>query len=500
MKHKFSVLSYCIILAMGIFIGCDNSSYDESPGNSKKPNTTPLDVTLDGTQQVPQPVQTPTTGSAELALVQETGELSGSVTVYNPNSTITAAHIHQSIAGTYSNPLIPLKQSNSNTEVWNVPDDTILSGDEVDSLLTGGMYINVHSTDHAAGEIRGQITSDSTEVIRVKLLGSHEVPAVNSAGDGIAYVTVNKDTADFTAVVHVNNLIATAAHIHQAFAGSNGSSAITLNQNTSDSFMWEAESTLSEDQLSALLSGEMYINVHTAANPDGEIRGQIAPASIKVIQTRLDGNQEVPDPVTTNGDGTGYITLDTVTGDIIATLRVDNLSDTITNAHIHQAAAGENGSIAVPLTADSADSGLWETNTTLTSAQQQALLHGEMYFNVHSSTFTQGELRGQILLPNFSFIQSTVFNTRCISCHSGPGASGGMRLDDNTYAHLVLNASNQNSALDRVAPGDPDNSYIIQKLEGTAATGSQMPPGGNTLQPVVIDNVRQWIAQGAEPH
>lgn len=67
-KHKYSVFSYCIILAVGVLSGCNNSNYDDSPDDSQKPNTTSLNVTLDGSQQVPQPVQTPATGTAEFVI------------------------------------------------------------------------------------------------------------------------------------------------------------------------------------------------------------------------------------------------------------------------------------------------------------------------------------------------------------------------------------------------------------------------------------------------
>ena len=48
-----------------------------------------------------------------------------------------------------------------------------------------------------------------------------------------------------------------------------------------------------------------------------------------------------------------------------------------------------------------------------------------------------------------------------------------------------------------VAPGDPDNSYLIQKLEGTAP-GAQMPFGGTPLDPAIISNIRTWISNGAQ--
>jgi hypothetical protein len=50
----------------------------------------------------------------------------------------------------------------------------------------------------------------------------------------------------------------------------------------------------------------------------------------------------------------------------------------------------------------------------------------------------------------------------------------------------------------RVKPGDPANSYVIHKLEGSAGiTGSRMPLGGPFLDAATIDEVRSWIAAGA---
>ncbi len=62
------------------------------------------------------------------------------------------------------------------------------------------------------------------------------------------------------------------------------------------------------------------------------------------------------------------------------------------------------------------------------------------------------------------------------------------------------NAGEQQPAVLRVAPMDPDNSYLIRKLEGAAGiTGAQMPLGGPALDQAVIDEIRQWIMDGAPP-
>ena len=67
-----------------------------------------------------------------------------------------------------------------------------------------------------------------------------------------------------------------------------------------------------------------------------------------------------------------------------------------------------------------------------------------------------------------------------------------------SFSALVNVASLQVGSLMRVTPGDPDNSYLVQKLEGTATVGVQMPQGGPFLDQATIDMVRQWITDGAQ--
>ena len=59
-------------------------------------------------------------------------------------------------------------------------------------------------------------------------------------------------------------------------------------------------------------------------------------------------------------------------------------------------------------------------------------------------------------------------------------------------------ASLQVPALSRVAANDPDNSYLVQKLEGSAAGGVRMPFGGAALDPALIADIREWISNGAQ--
>ncbi|NNF66115.1 MAG: hypothetical protein HKM98_01250 [Gammaproteobacteria bacterium] len=100
---------------------------------------------------------------------------------------------------------------------------------------------------------------------------------------------------------------------------------------------------------------------------------------------------------------------------------------------------------------------------------------------------------------DFATLQANVFTPICTVCHAGGSAPVGLKLDAaNAYAMLVGVNSVEVPELLRVAPGDPDNSYLVQKLEGTAAVGGQMPLGGPPLDTATIQSVRQWIAAGAQ--
>jgi hypothetical protein len=104
------------------------------------------------------------------------------------------------------------------------------------------------------------------------------------------------------------------------------------------------------------------------------------------------------------------------------------------------------------------------------------------------------------LTPTFASIQAHVFTPICSVCHAGGSAPQGLRLDSaNSYAMLVNTPSVEVPSLFRVKPGDPDNSYMIQKIEGHAAVGARMPFGGPYLDDATIATMRQWVTEGAQP-
>jgi hypothetical protein len=107
------------------------------------------------------------------------------------------------------------------------------------------------------------------------------------------------------------------------------------------------------------------------------------------------------------------------------------------------------------------------------------------------------------LQPTLASIQANVFTPSCAKsgCHTGIAPQAGLRLDPGfSWAALVNVASSQPPAPTRVIPMDPDGSFLIQKLEGTALVGGRMPADGPPyLQQATVDFIRQWILDGALP-
>ncbi len=105
---------------------------------------------------------------------------------------------------------------------------------------------------------------------------------------------------------------------------------------------------------------------------------------------------------------------------------------------------------------------------------------------------------GGPITATFESIQANVFTPICSVCHAGGAAPEGLRLDaTDSYANLVGVPSTEVPSILRVKPGDPDNSYLVQKIEGHAAVGVRMPYGGPYLDQTTIDAIRQWISDGA---
>lgn len=262
---------------------------------------------------------------------------------------------------------------------------------------------------------------------------------------------------------------------------------------------------LTADQINELLSGQLYVNVNSAAFPTyGEIRGQIQTENIDVVFTAMSGDGVVP-PATITASGVAATTIDSLAGN--ATVHLNTFgADDATQAYVRKAAAG--ASSATNLIALTQLAGFpyhWSAERQAITAQDRTdLTNNSWYVEVVTP---RGAIRGQITASAVTLtqLQSSIFGA-CSGCHSGTrsptanGLPGVMNLSSAaaSFAALVNTQSIQQPDVLRVAPGKPNDSYLIRKLEGTPGiTGTRMPQQGDPLHPAMITQVRAWITAGA---
>lgn len=112
--------------------------------------------------------------------------------------------------------------------------------------------------------------------VDLKLSGEQQTPPVKTSGTGHGSINVAADGA-VTGSVTVTNMTATAAHIHHAAAGKNGPVVVPMSKTGDNTWTVAPNAKLTPDQLKAYKAGELYVNVHSVAHKDGEIRAQIVP-------------------------------------------------------------------------------------------------------------------------------------------------------------------------------------------------------------------------------
>jgi hypothetical protein len=111
--------------------------------------------------------------------------------------------------------------------------------------------------------------------ITVTLTGDQEVPPVASAGAGTGTFIIGTDRS-VSGSVTTTGIVGTAGHVHEAATGNSGPPIIPLTKH-GDTYAVPVGAKLTEEQFASFQAGNLYVNIHTEANPNGEIRGQLKP-------------------------------------------------------------------------------------------------------------------------------------------------------------------------------------------------------------------------------
>jgi hypothetical protein len=196
---------------------------------------------------------------------------------------------------------------------------------------------------------------------------AQEVPAPTvgmPSPTGTAKFALNADNT-LTYTVTAQNLsgAALAAHVHQGDPGVPGGILVSLDAAT----LTGTTTALTDDQVTTLKAGGLYVNIHTATNGGGEIRGQIHSPS-----------------------ATATFLFDQAAKTLEYMIAPPNLSGAVVVVHLHQGAPGVAGPPLVTL--DNSLSG----TTAIPDSLINPLFDGGLYVNIHTTLNPGGEIRGQI--------------------------------------------------------------------------------------------------------
>ncbi len=334
------------------------------------------------------------------------------------------AHLHIGLAGENGPVAFPLTIDFGFSPTGGIIDPIkntfTLDNAQIEALQERRMYVNIHSMDFLAGEIRGQLVPKGSTHFRANFSGRAEVfPAIanDSKGVGSALLELHEDSlivsGSFTGLqADLATDINGGVHLHVGDLDTNGPVIFPLvvtpgEDGRSGQFSSSQNRfKLSPQQVQFLHEGSMYINVHSRNFLAGELRGQVVPDSALVVEAFLSAKNQSELNVGGNGSGGLIAVLQgnrLKVGGSFINMTSELATDIRGGAHLHIARPTEDGDIKFDLLAMLAPDKLSGTfrieDNTLQLDQDQidALRQGLFYVNVHSLNHLTGELRGQVL-------------------------------------------------------------------------------------------------------
>lgn len=145
------------------------------------------------------------------------------------------------------------------------------------SVLTVIAAAGCASGSGMPGSDKMQGMADSSKMQRIATInldGSHEVPPVNTTATAMGTITVSADKSVHGSII-TTGIDARSAHIHEGAPGTNGPVIIPLEKTADNTWSVPAGAILTDAQYASYMAGNLYINVHSAAYPNGEIRAQL---------------------------------------------------------------------------------------------------------------------------------------------------------------------------------------------------------------------------------
>jgi hypothetical protein len=433
-------------------------------------------------------VESDATGLATFNLSKNGEEVNYFVVVEGLTGPIQMAHLHNAPAGVDGPVIVNLMSGIEGNVISGSFDPTEFDG-LLEAMSAGEIYINVHTEEFPAGEIRGQLDLQEMLMHDAYLNVEQEIPApMGTSANGLAVVGLNYTLDTLFYDVQLEGLTGplTGAHFHDGALGETGDVLIgitnDIDANRINGFVTGA--VLTNENIVKFLSGGIYLNVHTDMNPAGEIRGQVYKLIREGYTYELTGDQEVPS-VITDAYGSGIASIDRDQTNVHFMMAYNDLTGPQTMAHFHSAPMGENGPVIFTLnpffdqseTFDAAF-GYWTDmdETPFDAAAAESFREGQVYVNIHTEENPGGELRGQVNRDLICSQMTTgIFDqTRYESLGIYPNPTAGIvnidvsALDGNQFQLLVTDITGKrvDSRIIR-----PTGASIVQYQNGELRSG-----------------------------
>ena len=322
----------------------------------------------------------PAAGAMESGTIALTATASAS-TAYG----LTVSKVDFLIDGT----LVGTATTSPYTVMWN--STTVTAGTH---MVTGKVTDSVNDT---ATTPAISFTTTGHAALTVTMTSAQILPTPSSSASGTAHITVKLETGAMRGTVMLSGLTATAVTINDGFAGATGPRVITLVANGGTAGEWDvpAGALLTQEQLTALQQGKLYVIATSVANPRGEIRGQIVPGNIVVTFSRMDRTPEVAALGLAAG-GVAATTVDTSANTLTIHVNSTGVDDAMA-AQVATGAAGSSGPKLIALTKDAVDMGHWSAElVSISAADVGDFEAGGWSVNVATPTEPNGAIGARI--------------------------------------------------------------------------------------------------------
>lgn len=319
---------------------------------------------------------------------------------------ITAVHLHKGALLQSGGVLLGLDEF-IRTDSMSLSGGRMITAAERDTLMKymsmNQVYVNVHTAANPNGEIRGQVAGNDIRFDAVantaQIISGGGTIGTPSNGWAVGNLSLSNDFTQLTFDFVFDNLssAATAAHFHNAAPTASGPvvKGLTINGNRISGTWSSTDGTepLTPALLSQLLEGNIYLVIHTSANGNGELRGNVTRLAREGFILELDGQQASTNAM---GMGAGVATYDRARNNLHYMIAVDNLTGAITAAHFHKAVKGQSGGVVYDIGSNFMNNGAYAYWAPFGNANSIPLrTNDSLYVNIHTAAFPNGEVRGQ---------------------------------------------------------------------------------------------------------